>query len=190
MNKTPSVFLRNPENMHEMTREVNPLCQWVLDGEGVATRKYDGTCVMYDGEQWWARREVKKDKTPPVNWVPVEFDDITGKAMGWEPIAQSGYYHAWQDAYINLDSRAYELGTYELIGSKINGNPERLTRNHELIKHGDAQRITVNVRNYDTIKADIQGFWVVHGWEGVVWHHPDGRMAKMKARDYKLEKVE
>jgi hypothetical protein len=21
------------------------------------------------------------------------------------------------------------------------------------------------------------------GWEGVVWHHPDGRMAKLKARD-------
>lgn len=48
MHKTPSVFLRNPENMNEMTREVNPLCQWVLDGEGVATRKYDGNCVMLD----------------------------------------------------------------------------------------------------------------------------------------------
>ncbi len=22
-----------------------------------------------------------------------------------------------------------------------------------------------------------------HGWEGIVWHHPDGRMAKLKARD-------
>ena len=22
-----------------------------------------------------------------------------------------------------------------------------------------------------------------HGWEGLVYHHPDGRMAKMKARD-------
>ena len=33
MNKTPSVFLRNPSNMREMTREVNPLCQWVLEGE-------------------------------------------------------------------------------------------------------------------------------------------------------------
>ena len=22
------------------------------------------------------------------------------------------------------------------------------------------------------------------GWEGIVWHHPDGRMAKLKVRDY------
>ena len=22
------------------------------------------------------------------------------------------------------------------------------------------------------------------GWEGTVWHHPDGRMAKLKVRDY------
>lgn len=23
------------------------------------------------------------------------------------------------------------------------------------------------------------------GWEGIVWHHPDGRMAKLKARDFR-----
>ncbi|MFF0467058.1 hypothetical protein ACFYPX_06380 [Micromonospora zamorensis] len=23
-------------------------------------------------------------------------------------------------------------------------------------------------------------------WEGVVWHHPDGRMAKLKRRDFLL----
>ncbi|WP_255273315.1 hypothetical protein [Actinomadura madurae] len=28
-------------------------------GEGRATRKYDGTCVRFDGGRWLARREVK-----------------------------------------------------------------------------------------------------------------------------------
>jgi hypothetical protein len=41
----------------------------VLDGEGVATRKYDGTCVMFDGDGWWARREVKPGKTAPAGFV-------------------------------------------------------------------------------------------------------------------------
>ena len=43
--------------------EITPGCEWVIAGEGVATRKYDGTCVMYDGDEWWARREVKPGKT-------------------------------------------------------------------------------------------------------------------------------
>lgn len=198
MNKTPSVFLRNPSNLHEMTRVVNPLCQWVLDGEGVATRKYDGTCVaLLEGPtagvySWWARREVKKDKTPPPNWLPVETDDITGKRMGWEPIEQSGYHKMLLEAveeYEHGHQTNADSGTYELCGPKINGNPEKYPM-HWLVKHSDAQILTQEVYDppygYDEIK-DLVLFYKRFYFEGIVWHHPDGRMAKMKVRDYGLE---
>lgn len=189
MNKTPSVFLRNFENMHEMTREVNPLCQWVLDGEGVPTRKYDGSCVMRGDMQWWARREVKKDKTPPIDWVPVEVDDITGKRMGWEPIANSGYYRYWQEAYMEPDKSPWADGTYELCGPAINRNPEKF-ETHRLIKHSEAEVLKINFEHgidYNSIQHIILYMNERWGWEGLVWHHPDGRMAKMKARDYDKE---
>lgn len=46
MKKIPTVFVRDPEtNLKHVRDEVHPDCQWVLDGEGVPTRKWDGTCV-------------------------------------------------------------------------------------------------------------------------------------------------
>ncbi len=44
MKKIPTMFIRNPENMRELLNEHHPDCGWVFAGEGVATRKYDGTC--------------------------------------------------------------------------------------------------------------------------------------------------
>jgi hypothetical protein len=89
--KIPTVFRRDPDDMKHVLPEVNPGCEWVLAGEGVATRKYDGTCVMLDGQGWWARREVKPGKAAPGGFVPIETDEATGKTVGWEPIAQSSF---------------------------------------------------------------------------------------------------
>ena len=35
----------------EVLHEVNPENQWVLDGEGIATRKWDGTACL--GTRWY-----------------------------------------------------------------------------------------------------------------------------------------
>lgn len=89
MRKIPTLFVRDFEHdPRNLTREVHPDCKWVVDGEGIATRKYDGTCVMHDDDDnWWARREVKKDKAAPGGFVPVGTDDIcvSCKVAGWEP---------------------------------------------------------------------------------------------------------
>ena len=115
MNKIPSVFLRDPENMNLLTREPHPDALWVLAGEGLVTRKYDGTCMMVDEDgKWWARREVKPGKVAPPNWIPVEKDDITGKVMGWIPMDESGFR-----GFINEALKPYITftpGTYELCG--------------------------------------------------------------------------
>lgn len=172
MKKIPTIFVRNTENMKNVTDKPNPICDWVFAGEGTATRKYDGTCIMYDGK-WWARREVGKGKQPPPNYRTVVTDAVTGKAMGWEPIEQSSFYRHFLDAL---------YGTHELMGPKINGNPEGL-QSHAIIKHDVAEVFDDIDRSYEGIKK----FMVVcrnNSIEGIVFHHPDGRMAKIKAKDF------
>jgi hypothetical protein len=176
--KIPTLFVRNPDDRRYVTDAVTPGCEWVLVGEGVATRKYDGTCVLLDPEGgWWARREVKPGKTPPAGWYEVDRDDVTGKSVGWEPIGSSPFVKFFDEAVKRLDARA--PGTYELIGPKINGNPEEVMH-HTLVPHADAQITKLAPRDFNGLRD-----WVSNvRWEGLVWHHPDGRMVKLKRRDF------
>lgn len=183
--KIPTALVRDPNNRSKVLPEITPGCEWVFAGEGVPTRKWDGTCVMLDEDgKWWARREVKPGKYPPENYVVINFDEVTGKTQGWEPIEQSPYakFHAEVlDIVLNFDMKP---GTYELIGPKINGNPDGFGL--YVLEMHEAAPI---VHNLDfPLPPDVIMFWVKElgeypGWEGIVWHHPDGRMAKLKAKD-------
>ena len=73
-------------------------------------------------------------------------------------------------------------GTYELCGPKIQGNPERFPA-HVLVPHS-AERIPADPRTFEEIKA----FLATADIEGIVWHHPDGRMAKVKTKDFGMQR--
>jgi hypothetical protein len=189
MRKIPTIFLRDfANNPKYVTEEPNPECAWVFAGEGVATRKYDGTCVMLDGAGWWARREVKPGKPEPYDYWEIESDPITGKKVGWEPIEQSPFaeYHYEALRYQNSTGvSGWPKGTYELVGPKINGNPEHAAQ-HQLWAHAAAEVIGYEYPielTYDGILAVLATHRRI-GAEGIVWHHPDGRMAKIKCRDF------
>lgn len=186
MKKIPTLFVREypPSNRAWLTDAVTPGCEWVLAGEGAATAKYDGTAVLFDGTSWWTRREVKAGKTPPANWMEVDADPVTGKRMGWEPIAQSAFHKV----FATVAELPTEPGTYELIGPKINGNPHGLPA-HQLYRHGsDRLNCHPSLLTFDGLCALLSPYLQkgYPGWiEGYVWHHPDGRMAKLKARDFR-----
>ncbi|MGH7424758.1 MAG: hypothetical protein ACREJP_01140 [Candidatus Methylomirabilales bacterium] len=176
MRKIPTIFVRDWENNPRyVTREPTKGCEWVFAGEGVASRKYDGTCMMFDGKRWWARREVKAGKPTPPGFVVLETDEETGKTVGWEPAEQSAFAkwlgQAVRDGLLP--------GTFELVGPKINGNPERLER-HTLIRHSEAERYSDAPRDHEGLGAFLANSEI----EGLVFHHPDGRMAKIKKRDF------
>lgn len=181
MRKIPTLFVRDPENMSRVLPEYHPACAWVRAGEGMATRKYDGTCVMFDADGiWWARREVKPGKRAPQGYVAVEVDEVTGKTMGWKPVEQSAFakYHA-EAAAVRSMFDFWQPGTYELCGPKINGNPEGYT-SHQLIQHEYAEELDDAPRTFDELGAYLADADI----EGIVWHHADGRMAKIKGRDF------
>lgn len=176
--KIPTLFVRDPNDMRHVTREVHRACGWVIDGEGVPLRKFDGTCVMFDGQRWWTRREVKPGKMPPNGFVQIEHDEITGKTVGWEPAEQSSWWKYLEEAV--ADSEVWLTGTYELVGPKVNGNPEGFT-GHLLVEHANSDVIEDAPRDYDRLAVFLAGF----PHEGIVWHHADGRMAKIKRRDFR-----
>ena len=189
MEKIPTMFRRNPEDRSRVLMEVHPDCQWVLDGEGVATRKYEGTSVMLSPKgEWWSRREVKKGKERPENYLYLSTDPISGAEMGYEPMAQSSFREMHAEAVRSMPNKKFTPGTYELVGPRINRNPEGV-HVHTLIKHEEAETYgkSGQPRTLELIRELVIVLGIDAGWEGIVFHHPDGRMAKIKFRDFKRD---
>ncbi|MFD4855093.1 hypothetical protein [Streptomyces atratus] len=187
MRKIPTLFIRNPDDRRYVLPDVSPGCDWVVEGEGHATRKWDGTCMRLDeAGDWWARREVKPGKTPPSGYLLIGEDPITGKKVGWEPIGGSPFvkYHA--EALTS--STTGISGTYELIGPKINGNLDGFDQ-HILVRHGWApfsvrQDYAAAPLDYDGLRAWLHA----RPYEGIVWHRspgdPNTEMVKIKRKDF------
>lgn len=181
MKKIKTLFVRDWDgDRRYVLDELTPGCEWVASGEGTPTRKYDGTCVMFDGSEWWARREVKAGKSEPANFVALEQDDETGKTVGWEPVKQSAFARWHAEAAADDDGLGWDPGTYELVGPKVNGNPENAP-SHMLLMHEDAAILDDAPRDF----AGLAVWLHAQPWEGVVWHHEDGRMCKIKKRDFR-----
>ena len=181
MKKIPTIFKRNPENMGEILNEPNPECGWVFDNEGIATRKYDGTCVKIEDGRYFKRREIKKGKIAPTNFIEEQFDKNTGKRVGWVPVNPHNKEDRW---HIEAFNASLSDGTYELVGPKIQGNPEKYNR-HVLLKHTEAETFEDVSRNMEGISK----FMETKDIEGIVFHHKDGRMAKIKKRDFGQKRI-
>jgi len=183
MKKIPTLFNRDFEkDPRYVTENLNPEAKWVIDGEGVATRKYDGTCCMVENSKLWKRHEVKKGKQEPLGFRLVDEDITTGKKQGWVEVGL-GNEDKWHREAVggNPEKVNLEDGTYELIGEKIQGNPEKV-KGHILIKHSSADIYEGVPRTFSGIKEWLKDKDI----EGLVFHHQDGRMAKIKKRDFKF----
>ncbi|MGH6814965.1 MAG: DUF5565 family protein [Hyphomicrobiaceae bacterium] len=182
MKKIPTVFERDWNgDRSRVTRQVHAGCEWVLAGEGVATRKLDGTSCMVRNGQFYKRRELRKgDRAPPL-FEPADHDEETGKTVGWVPcdIGPEDRYH--MEAFAD---GGFADGTYELLGPKVQGNPERYEK-HTLVNHCDPSLVLQNVpRTFD----ELREWMATQNIEGVAWHRSDGRMAKLKLRDFGIKR--
>lgn len=204
MKKTPLVFVLDRVS-GELTPEVRPESAWVVRGEGEATIKYDGTAARWHDGRLWKRydRKLKKAaqrrrdqggdlgpltddlfKEPPPGFEPCEAtpDPVTHHWPGWVPIAATDPADRWYlEALGGTEASILEEGaTYEVVGPAYSLNPYGLVR-HELWKHGK-DAAAVPDRSFEGLKAWLAERQV----EGLVFHHPDGRMAKIRRKDYGL----
>lgn len=186
MKKIPSLFMMDN---HFITREVNPQCQWVMDGEGIPTPKYDGTACMVKDQKLYKRydnsilqgKEIRVQKNQPLeDWIHCEDTSERGKFIYWIPVTSKDYYHqigwGWARAQLKDD-------TYELVGPDVQGNPHKLEHN-SLVLHGSGYLsgcMFINCNKCDNPRTfdDIKRYLKTSLYEGIVWHHPDGRMCKI-----------
>jgi hypothetical protein len=190
MKKIITLFKRDMSSRDKkVINEVNPGAEWVIEGKGIATRKWDGTCCMVQDGKFYKRYDAKAGKTPPVGFIPAqEPDKVTGHHPGWLLVDQNDpadKYHmeAW-NAHCELVKLGYEKpledGTYELCGPKINGGNETRFGDHVLIKHGE--------HVYSNVPTEFEALkrWLApRNIEGIVWHSPSGEMVKIKKKDFK-----
>lgn len=182
MDKIPTIFVRDPENMKLVTREITPGCEWVFAGEGVPTVKKDGTNIkvavgtdrMMGLTQAWKRRN------------PTREEKAAGAEPGYVVLARDDpeNKHIWA-AVLVTDYRDWPDGEWpcEALGPKIQGGIESDVPCLYPFSWKPTFLSPLEVGNsFDSIQEFLRGCSI----EGIVWHHPDGRMAKVKRRDFNI----
>ena len=184
MRKMKSLFERQFEN-HKIVKCLNKVqegCEWVLNGEGYATEKLDGTCCLIKDNKIYRRFDYKKGRILPKNAIPCqqEPDPITGHFPHWVLCEEANPADKYHIEAFNKQ-KPLEDGTYELIGLHFQSNPYKLNED-VLEKHG--QRILKNVpRDYEGIKEYLKNNFI----EGIVFYGEGGKMCKIKRSDFGFE---
>lgn len=167
MKKIPTLFERVFENgkIIGINPNVTPGMEWVLEGEGRATCKVDGSCCAKIDGKFYKRYDAKKGKKAPEGAIPCcDADPVTGHHPHWVLVdprnpADKWFFEAYKNSlFFNLVD-----GTYEAIGPHFQGNPYKLERDI-LCKHGvftaEVERTFEGIREW-LRKAPAEGivFW-------------------------------
>jgi len=188
MKKIITLFQRNYDGDRLVRNEVVPGAEWVLAGEGSALRKIDGTCCLVRAGVLYKRYDLKAKKgrhEQPHGWEPAQPDPdpVTTSWPGWIAVGDGTedrwHREAWANILRENGSNPPGDGTYELVGPKVQGNPEGYAQ-HLLIPHIATGLLTDAPRDFDGLRE----YFASRDIEGIVWHHPDGRMVKLKKKDF------
>lgn len=180
MNKIPTLFIRNEQNMKLVTREINPDAAWVLEGYCIPTVKKDGMNVRVTVVSGQCTH-VEKRRNPTRE----------EKAQGAEP----GYMDASRNdpsdkhIYAAVDASDFTgwsngLWPCEALGPKIQGGVEA----SQPMLYAFALHPLVIAEPFELNYDGIRDFLATHAIEGIVWHDKNHyRYAKIKRRDFNLQ---
>jgi hypothetical protein len=183
MEKIPTIFDRG--DGFKVIDQPRKGCEWVFAGEGRATEKIDGTNVRITVRSGQHVRVEKRRN-------PSKLQKQQGIVDGWYVDADEfGKEDQWVfEAVRGTDVSGWPDGEHsaEAVGPHIQGNPLGLSKdicvpfNLEIPAYDDVPR------SYDALKAFLSKldskFSPGHVAEGIVFHHPDGRRAKIKRKDF------
>ena len=182
MQKIETIFDR-AENFRVMSK-IRVGTEWVFAREGIATEKIDGTNIRITVVAGKIAKVEKRSN-------PTREE----KALGREP----GYIDAHEsdpsDKHIfravnGTDASKLVDGVYpcEAIGPKIQGNPLQLSNPTCYLFTVSPVVIADVPRTFEGLQEFFKNFdsrySPGHRAEGIVFHHPDGRMAKIKVKDF------
>lgn len=178
MQKIPTLFERRFENHNvvEVLPIVTPGFEWVLEGEGEATLKYDGACCAYFDGVFYKRYDAKKGKQPPEGAIPCcDPDPITGHWPHWVKVTDNPEDRWFRAALEN--TIVLHDGTYEAVGPHFQGNPY-YTHEDFLVKHG-VTKFKVE-RTFEGIREWLR----IHAEEGIVFWKDGEPQCKIKRKDF------
>ncbi len=185
MDKIPTIFERDAH--FKVLDKARTECDWVFQGEGTATEKVDGTNVRLTLRKGTVVRVEKRRN-------PNKQQKQAGIIDGWYTDAHED---APEDRYIfgavvQTDTSAWPDGEHscEAMGPKIQGNPLGLEQHLCVPFNLSIPEYESAPRNFEGLKTFLERLdsKVVPGHlaEGIVFHHPDGRRAKIKRKDFKF----
>lgn len=184
MKKISTLFKKDINNLARVVDEINPENKWVFDGKAIATRKFDGSaCAVINGKLY-KRYDAKRGKIAPEGAIPCQQADfVTGHHPHWVAceITKKEDKYFWEGFHALAELGKVEDGTYELIGEKIQGNPENVN-GHLLVKHG-THILSLESLDFEFIKNFLSD--PENNMEGIVFHHTaDNRMCKIRKSDF------
>lgn len=212
MKKINTLFKKNPLDLSIVTDELNLENVWVINGEAVATRKFDGTaCAIIEGVLY-KRYDVKLWKNKKGKIIYFSDEDLKSKIPEGaiacqEPDTKSGHWPHWIKCNRDNPEDAYHFeGFNELVKyysqqdifsnvadiNRLDGTYElcgpkiqgnpEKLKAHTLIKHGSVA-LTVPDLTFEGLKKFLDS----NDIEGIVFHHiSDNRMCKIRKTDFKI----
>jgi hypothetical protein len=182
MKKISTLFKKDPNDLGRVINEINPENEWVFT-DGIPTRKFDGTATAIINGELYKRYDVKKGRQVPDGAIPCqEADLITGHHPHWLKCERSKNEDKYFfEGFDNLDNK--KDGTYELIGEKVQGNPEKI-KGHMLVRHG-VVKLSLEDDSFEYLKQYLEQADI----EGIVFHHKsDDRMCKLRKSDFGISR--
>jgi hypothetical protein len=183
MEKIPTLFER--DDRFRVVDSPREECAWVFEGEGLPTEKLDGTNVRLTVRSGLVVRVEKRRN-------PSKAQKAQGIKDGW--YVDVDEYSA-EDKWIlasarNTDVTQWPDGEHscEALGPRIQGNPLGLEENRCVPFNLEIPAYAAVPRDYVGLRAFLaeleSRFAPGHLAEGIVFHHPDGRRAKIKRKDF------
>jgi hypothetical protein len=183
MEKIPTLFER--DDHFRVVDKPRAECDWVFAGEGTPTEKLDGTNVRLTVRSGHLVRVEKRRN-------PSKAQKAQGIVDGWYVDAdEQGAEDKWIVAAArNTDVSGWADGEHacEALGPRVQGNPLGLADhlcvpfNMEVPVFAEVPRDYEGLRDY--LAALESRYAPGHPAEGIVFHHPDGRRAKIKRKDF------
>lgn len=193
MKKIPCLFVRdfipraNGRGQEAvLTRDVTPGLEWVLAGDGVPTRKWDGTACMVREGRLFKRYDAKNGKPAPATGIPCDnaADPVTGHWPHWVPVGEEpeSKWHraAWERVEGKLDD-----GTYELCGPHFAPH-EHHHMVDEFFRHGAEVLRGVDAEGYGRSFDGLRKYLELVNIEGIVFWLDGEPRCKIRRADFGL----